>query len=91
MTVSPVCLYPNVNGGSRFNLSSTDIAGLVKSWILFRRDMAARGIPWIPEFWKAIIFIVCQGSYSVLKLSEICGGPGFLFCCDWFMRGFSGY
>ena len=68
MTVSPVCLYPNVNGGSRFNLSSTDIAGLIRSWILFRRDMAAGGIPWIPEFWIAIIFIVCQRVLLRIKI-----------------------
>ncbi len=40
--------------------------------------MAAGGIPWIPEFWLAIIFIVCQRVLLRIKLSEVCGRPGFL-------------
>jgi hypothetical protein len=54
---------------------------------MFRRDMAARGIPWIPEFRIAIIFIVCQRILFRIKLSEVCGRLGIR--CDWFMGEFS--
>jgi hypothetical protein len=49
--------------------------------------MAARGIPWIPEFRIAIIFIVCQKVLFRIKLSEVCGRPGIR--CNCFMGEFS--